>query len=111
MGATNNPNFKKGCPKNPKSGRRKGTPNKKTVAVQDALQQAFDELGGIEALVEFARNEPTEFYRLWVKMLPKNVHADITSNGEIIAPAITSTQALKMIKDFQAQDQSAGTII
>lgn len=57
-------------PPNAGKGRQKGVPNKTTVAVKHALNLAFDTIGGAEALAEWARSEPTEFYKLWVKMLP-----------------------------------------
>lgn len=56
-------------------GRVKGTPNKATKAVKDALVEAFDELGGVPALVAWAKSDPTEFYKLWTKMLPNEVKA------------------------------------
>lgn len=59
-------------------GRQKGTPNKSTAAVKTALSEAFDMLGGVESLVEWGRDEPAEFYKLWVKMLPQEVKAEHT---------------------------------
>jgi hypothetical protein len=54
-------------------GRTKGTPNKSTAAVKDALTQAFDHLGGVTALVEWGKKNATEFYKLWSKLLPQEV--------------------------------------
>lgn len=51
-------------------GRKKGTPNKATTEVKNALISAFDEMGGVPALVEWGRENPTEFYKLWVKVMP-----------------------------------------
>src|SRR3954464_8132950 len=50
-------------------GRRKGTPNKTTRALRDAVLEAFgrlqDEAGGKNGhLVDWARDNPTEFYKL-----------------------------------------------
>jgi hypothetical protein len=52
-------------------GRKKGTPNRFTSSVKAVLLAAFDDLGGVTALAEWAREHPTEFYRLWAKMLPR----------------------------------------
>lgn len=71
--------FQKGHPKPPNSGRKKGVSNKATVAVKDALDQAFNKLGGIKALTDWATDNPGEFYGLWCKMLPKEVKADISA--------------------------------
>jgi hypothetical protein len=54
-------------------GRKKGSVNVATVAVKTALQQAFDELGGVGALVAWGKKEPGEFYRIWSKMLPTEI--------------------------------------
>lgn len=62
-------------------GRQKGTPNKATASVKAALEDAFDRLGGIEALVSWASCEPTEFYKLYSKLLPVQMKADISHSG------------------------------
>src|SRR5262245_32946685 len=54
-------------------GRKKGTPNKATASVKAALVEAFDELGGVPALVRFGKKNPAAFYALWAKMLPTEV--------------------------------------
>jgi hypothetical protein len=55
-------------------GRQKGTPNKNTTAVKSALIDAFDRLGGVDKLVEFGQENPGEFYKLWVKVLPTQLN-------------------------------------
>lgn len=57
-------------------GRAKGTPNKSTASVKAALTQAFENLGGVEYLEQWAEAEPTEFMKLWAKMLPQDVVID-----------------------------------
>jgi len=59
------------CP-NP-AGRPKGSQNKLTVAVKEALQAAFDGVGGAEYLKWVARNEPKAFCMLLGKALPKDI--------------------------------------
>ena len=54
-------------------GRTKGTPNKMTVAVKEAFRQAFDELGGVDALVTWAQDNQTQFYQLYSKLIPTEV--------------------------------------
>lgn len=54
-------------------GRPKGVPNKSTIAVKQALQDAFDQIGGVERLAKFADENPDEFYKLWVKILPQEI--------------------------------------
>ena len=61
-----------------RGGRQKGTANKSTRLVKQALEEAFDQLGGVESLVTFGREHPTEFYKLWSKLLPKEAKIEHT---------------------------------
>lgn len=55
-------------------GRPKGSKNKLTL-IKDAFATAFDDLGGVEGLVKWAKADngknQGEFYKLLVKLLPK----------------------------------------
>jgi hypothetical protein len=57
----------------PGPGRKKGVPNKTTASVKEALSLAFQGLGGVPRLQVWATENPTEFYKLWSKMLPQEV--------------------------------------
>lgn len=61
-------------------GRQKGTPNKATAQVKEALNAAFDGIGGVPQLTTWAREQPTEFYKLWAKMLPQEIKADVEAD-------------------------------
>jgi hypothetical protein len=50
-------------------GRGKGKQNKTTREVKQFLQQCFEDIGGRAAFASWARLNPTDFYRLWGKML------------------------------------------
>lgn len=62
-------------------GRKKGSLNKTTTAVKEALTVAFEDLGGVPSLVAWGHENLTEFYKLWVKVLPQEIHANLS--GEI----------------------------
>lgn len=64
-------------------GRQKGTPNKMTSRVKEALEKVYDEIGGDEAFAEWARTDRTEFYKLFVRLLPKDVNANVNVNNEL----------------------------
>jgi hypothetical protein len=64
-------------------GRPPGASNKTTASVRAALEEAFDNLGGVKSLVEWAKSEPTEFYKLYAKLLPVQVQADMRHQGSI----------------------------
>lgn len=65
-------------------GRVKGSPNKTTVAVKEALALAFDGIGGADALTTWAQQNETEFYKLWVKMLPQDVNASVRATVQTV---------------------------
>ena len=64
-------------------GRIAGTPNKITASVKSILIETFENVGGVETLSEWARDNRTEFYRLWAKLLPQE--ANIGGSVEVIA--------------------------
>lgn len=54
---------RKGGEKSPKS----------ITAARENLSLAFDLMGGVPALVVWGRQNPTEFYRIWARLIPKEV--------------------------------------
>lgn len=54
----------------PPGGSRKGKPNKTTVAAREAFQMAFDESGGPVELAIWAKENRTEFYKLFARLIP-----------------------------------------
>lgn len=72
--------FQKGREKT--GGRTKGTPNKTTARVAEALQNVYEEIGGDEALAEYAKDDPAGFFKLYAKMLPQHIKADITMTDD-----------------------------
>ena len=75
-------------------GRLPGYPNKVTISVKAALEAAFDGLGGVPALIAWAEKEPAEFYRLWGKLLPRNVTLEGGAQlGIVILPPLGSATA------------------
>lgn len=64
----------KGTPKS--GGRKAGVPNKLTRSVKQAFEFAFNELGGAEQLTAWARENLTEFYKLYAKLIP--IHNELS---------------------------------
>jgi hypothetical protein len=52
-------------------GRPKGSPNKLTTVMREALLHAYDEIGGQEAFVAWARKHPSKFYALLFKAIAR----------------------------------------
>jgi len=57
----------------PGPGRPKGMLNKHTAAIKDAFRLAFEEMGGVPALVQWGREHPTDFYKLVTKLIPTEI--------------------------------------
>jgi len=65
------------------AGRPKGVPNKVSRQVKENIISVFEELGGREAMTEWAKRDErnmTEFYRMYTKMAP--IEQKITGDAE-----------------------------
>lgn len=51
-------------------GRAKGTPNKVTATVKDNILAVFNRLKGTEGMAQWARENQTEFYKLYGRLIP-----------------------------------------
>ncbi len=65
-------------------GRKKGTPNKTPGRVAEALQSAFEGVGGEEAMTAYAKDDPAGFYKLYIRMLPAKIEAAVDINVDLI---------------------------
>lgn len=70
--------FKKGQSGNPK-GRKKGEPLKVTVAFKTAVLRAYDGIGGDDTFQAWARENPTEFYKIAARLIPSDGKVDVTA--------------------------------
>ena len=72
-------------------GRPKGSVNKTTALAKEAFALAFKGLGGAKALQEWATENPTEFYKLFARLIPTEQHvsgADGQPLGVVVLPAV-----------------------
>jgi hypothetical protein len=63
--------------KRPGSGRKKGSTNKLTSDVRQAIMEAFSILGGVEYLTKIATTDPKAFCALLGKLIPVKVAGDL----------------------------------
>ncbi len=68
------------------TGRQKGTVNKLTVSIRDAIEHAFDRLGGVSYLEHVGRNDPRTFCALLGKLLPTKLS---NADGSPLLAALT----------------------
>jgi len=87
--------FKKGQSGNP-VGRRKGSKDKFT-SLKDSFINVFKEMGGDKALLEFAKENPRDYYRMVATLLPKDIQAEIRKDIRITWGPANTTEALDII--------------
>ena len=81
-------------------GSRKNVPNKSTASVKAAFESAFVMLGGEDALVQWARDEPTEFYKLYAKLMPVQIQGELQVSGSL-------AERLNRVKNRVGHDMAA----
>jgi len=62
------PKFQKGNP-----GKPKGALCLRTIAAKQAVDEAFSNIGGVPVFTEWARQNQTEFYKMFAKSIPVDV--------------------------------------
>ena len=62
-----------------KPGRKAGARNKFTN-LKASFLNVYSRLGGDDALLEYAKEHPTEYYRMLHTMLPKEVQAEVRND-------------------------------
>ena len=83
--------FVEGSSGNP-NGRPVGSKNKFTT-LRNAFILTFEELGGVDNLVEWAKCNQTEFYRMLSRLLPREVEATVVSQSSLV-------DALMEVEDY-----------
>ena len=75
------------------AGRKKGVPNKTTVAAKEAIQMAADKLGGPDRLVTWAKEDPSNEKVFWgtiyPKLLPLQVSGDQQNPLQVVIKRFT----------------------
>jgi hypothetical protein len=58
-------------------GRPKGSQNKLTATIKEAIEQSFSEVGGAKYLAEMAYSQPNAYMALLGKILPQQIDANV----------------------------------
>ena len=88
----------KGKPKT--GGRKKGVPNKVNADLKGMILTALSDVGGKDYLVEQATENPTAFLGLVGKVLPKEVHVDLTARIAAMSPEEKMAEAQRMAQEL-----------
>lgn len=80
--------FKKGEPRPENAGRKEGSVNKLTRTVKERVLEVFNELQDDPKanLLSWAKDEPTEFYKIAAKLIPADINAKV--DGKIITVTV-----------------------
>ncbi len=65
-------------------GRQVGTPNKVTAIFKDAVRTVYEDIGGNTAFAAWAKENPTEFYRIASRLIPTEMASQGTSINVIV---------------------------
>ena len=63
-------------------GRKKGTPNKLTATVKNAIAAAADDLGGKDRLVAWAKEDEANERAFWTQIYPKLLPYQVEGSGD-----------------------------
>lgn len=96
-------------------GRPIGSRNRWNRNVKDAILETFELLDGVDGLVKWARRNPTEFYKGFFKLIPREITG---ANGQPLVPPeivngitrkiIDPKSDLKPTGEASAEDEGAG---
>lgn len=73
-------------------GRPKGAKNKFGQEAKEAFALAFEGLGGVPALTQWARRNPETFYKLYSKLIPVELHG----TGDGLVQIVISDKEAKL---------------
>lgn len=59
-------------------GRTPGTPNKVTAAAKSVIAEAAEKLGGVDRLVDWAKEDPENETKFWATIYPKLIPVQVT---------------------------------
>lgn len=71
-------------------GRQKGTPNKIGATVRENVIRVFDNMGGIKSMTTWAKDNQTEFFKLYGRLIPSETNATLANaDGSPLLKGIT----------------------
>jgi hypothetical protein len=100
--------FKKGESGNP-SGRKRGSQNRATRTFREAMLRTFADLGGHTHLLVWAKEHPSEFYKLMARFTPPGVPVRL---GELVGtPADQGRYVMEKLAAGEISPEQAAAIM
>lgn len=85
--------FKQGQSGNP-AGKKAGTSNRLTQTFRDAVMFVYRDIGGHEAFSEWAKANPTDFYKIAARLIPVQIQRG--SGAPVINFVMAAVEAPKL---------------
>jgi len=95
--------FQPGQSGNP-AGRPVGSKNRFS-ALKEAFVEAFDGIGGVDSLTEWAKDNPDKFYPLLARLFPKEVAVESKSSADLHVSMLEMNRALRRIGKPEIQER------
>jgi len=73
-------------------GRQVGAPNKVTAIFKDAVRTVYEDIGGNTAFAAWAKENPTEFYRIASRLIPTEMASQGTKINVIVNRCPSQTE-------------------
>ncbi len=67
--------FRKG-----EGGRKVGAVNKITASAKEAFALAFEGMGGVSGLTEWAKANPSDFFKLYARLIPVELSGEVKAH-------------------------------
>jgi hypothetical protein len=89
-------------------GRQAGTPNQLTGAFREAVLHVYKGLGGHAAFLAWARENPTEYYRIAARLIPVELRQEVDNTIRVIiddrSPLPPATTGQPILEDHSKRD-------
>ena len=103
-------NSKRGArPGERRGGRKKGTPNKFTLSLKQAVLATFEKLGGVKHMATWAKESPSDFYRIAARLIPPGV--PVLIDGLEGSLATQSASVVKAMSTGEITPEQANTVM
>ncbi len=88
-------------------GRVRGTPNRINVAFREAVQIVYEGLGGHVAFLQWAKDNPSEYYKIAARLIPGEMREHPSSRVTIIVDRSCRdvAEAQTVLEDKSAPDE------
>lgn len=83
-----------------RGGRAKGVPNKLTRTIKQAIENAFNTVGGADYLVDMATKQPVAFMTLLGKIIPTQLEHS-NPDGTLKAPTV-----IRIVAEYDRSDDT-----